>query len=105
MNQLGNNVKITSIPEQAWESYMHTKQRVIDTIVVSVSSSNDPDALQEAKKVDISYYTRLGRQRPNHDHPILVTFQRKEDKDNLLKGKCNLPVGIYVSEDFPIHIK
>ena len=55
MNQFGNNVIITGILEQAWESYTHTKQRVIDTIAASISSSNDPDAPLEAKKVDISY--------------------------------------------------
>ena len=104
MNQLRNNVIITGILEQAWESYIHTKQRVIYTIATSVSSSNDPDALLEAK-VDISYCTKLGRQWPNYDCPISVTFQRKEDKYNLLKGKCNLPAGIYINEQFPIHIK
>ena len=48
---------------------------------------------------------RLGKQRPNYDHPISVTFQHKEDKEKLLKGKKNLPIGVYVNEEFPLHIK
>ena len=103
INQLGNNLIITGIPENTWESYSHTKQRVTDTIAASIG--NDPAALAQAEKVEILYCTRIGRQRVNYNCPISVTFQKKEDKDNLLKNKRNLPVGIYVNEEFPTHIK
>ena len=76
-----------------------------DTIAASIGTKNDPAALAQAEKVEISYCTRIGRQRVNYNRPILVTFQKKEDKDNLLKNKRNLPVGIYVNEEFPTHIK
>ena len=36
---------------------------------------------------------------------ILVTFQCKEDKEQLLTNKQNLPPGIYVNEEYPIQIK
>ena len=105
INQLGNNLIITGIPENKWESYSHTKQRVTDTIAASIGTKNDPAALAQAEKVEILYCTRSGRQQVNYNCPISVTFQKKEDKDNLLKNKRNLPVGIYVNEEFPTHIK
>ena len=63
--QLTNNAIIMGIPEQQWESYALTKQRVYDTIAASKGSSNDPEWLNEAKKVEISYCTRIGKYRPN----------------------------------------
>ena len=42
-NQLKNNVIITGIPEQQWETYSTTKQRVRDTIVSALKSYNDED--------------------------------------------------------------
>ena len=75
MNQLSNNVIITGVAEQTWETYEHTKQRVIDTVVASLGKTGNPSEIEEVKCIDISYCTRLGRQRPNFDRPISVTFQ------------------------------
>ena len=75
MNQLSNNVIITGVAEQTWETYEHTKQRVIDTVVASLGKTGNPLEIEEAKCIDISYCTRLGRQRPNFDRPISVTFE------------------------------
>ena len=105
MNKLSNNVIITRVAEQTWETYEHTKQWVIDTVVASLGKTGNPLEIGEAKHIDISYCTRLGRQRPNFDRPISVTFQQKEDKDKLMNGKRNLPMGVYVNEEFPLHIK
>ena len=105
MNQLSNNVIITGVAEQTWETYEHTKQWVIDTVVASLGKTVNPSEIEEAKWIDISYCTRQGRQRTNFDRPISVTFQQKEDKDKLMKGKRNLPMGDYVNEEFPLHIK
>ena len=41
MNQLSNNVIITGVAEQTWETYEHTKQRVIDTVVVSLGKTEN----------------------------------------------------------------
>ena len=105
MNQLSNNVIITRAAEQTWETYKHTKQWVIDTVVASLGKTGNPLEIEEVKCIDISYCTRLGRQRPNFYRPISVTFQQKEDKDKLMKGKRNLPMRVYVNEEFPLHIK
>ena len=75
MNQFSNNVIITGVAEQTWETYKHTKQRVIDTVVASLGKTGNPSEIKEVKCIDISYCTRLGRQRPNFDRPISVTFQ------------------------------
>ena len=50
INQLGNNLIITGIPENTWESYSHTRQRVTDTIAASIGTKNDPVALAQAEK-------------------------------------------------------
>ena len=105
MNQLSNNVIITGVAEQTWETYEHTKQRVLDTVVASLGKTENTTEIEAARNTNISYCTRLGKQRPNFDRPISVTFQRKEDKDKLMKGKQNLPMGVYVNEEFPLHIK
>ena len=83
INQFSNNVIITGVAEQTWETNEHTKQRVIDTVVASLGKIE----IEAAKGTDISYCTRLGKQQPNFDMPISVTFQQKEDKDKLMKGK------------------
>ena len=87
MNQLSNNVIITRVAEQTWETYEHTKQRVLDTVVASLGRTENTTDIESARNTDISYCTRIGRQRPNFDRPISVTFQWKEDKDKLMKGK------------------
>ena len=105
MNQLSNNVIITGVAEQTWETYEHTKQRVLDTVVASLGRTDNTTEIEAARNTAISYCTRLGKQCPNFDRPISVTFQRKEDKDKLMEGKQNLPMGVYVNEEFPLHIK
>ena len=105
MNQLSNNVIITGVAEQTWETYKHTKQRVIDTVVASLGKTENTLEMEAAKSTNISYCTRFSKQRPNFGRPISVTFHRKEDKDKLMKGKQNLPMGVYVNEEFPLHIK
>ena len=105
MNQLSSNVIITGVAEQTWETYEHTKQRVLDTVVASLGKTKNTTEIEVARNTNISYCTRLGKQQPNFDRPISVTFQRKEDKDKLMKGKQNLPMGVYVNEEFLLHIK
>ena len=47
---LSNNVIISGIPEQQWESYTLTKQRVYDTIAATKGTSNDLKAITEAEQ-------------------------------------------------------
>ena len=58
--QLSNNVIISGIPEQQWENYDLTKQRVFDTIAASKGTSNNPKVVEDAQKTEISYCTRVG---------------------------------------------
>ena len=62
MNQLSNNVIITGVAEQTQETYEHTKQRVIDTVVTSLGKTEDTLEIEVAKSTNISYCTRLGKQ-------------------------------------------
>ena len=68
-----------------------------------MESSNNPDQVSEAMKIEISYCSRFGRYRPNSSRPISVTFQRREDKEQLLMNRRNLLPG--VNEEYPIQIK
>ena len=34
-----------------------------------------------------------------------MTFQEREDKEQLLRNKQNLPPGLYVNKEFPIQVK
>ena len=62
MNQLSNNVIITGVAEQTWETYEHTKQRVLDTVVVSLGKTKNTTEIEAARNTNISYCTRLGKQ-------------------------------------------
>ena len=107
-SQLKNNVIITGIPEQQWETYNTTKQRVLDTIASSMKSTTEEERknnIEVSNNTEIAYCTRVGRYRPGKYRPISVTFQRQEDKDTLMSGKSNLPPGLYVNHEYPPHIK
>ena len=74
-------------------------------MVALLGNINNPTKIEEARQTDISYCTRIGRQRSNYDLPILVMFQQKENKEKLMREKRNLPTGVHVNEEFPLHIK
>ena len=99
---------ITGIPEQQWETYSTTKQRVGDTIISSLKCNSDEDRQANATTADnteITYCTRVGRYRPGKFRPISVTFQQQEDKEMLMAGKTNLPPRLYVNHEYPPHTK
>ena len=67
---------------------------------------SDPTvALEEARKIEITYCSRIGSYQLNHPHPISITFQNSEDRQNLMQSKKNLPKGVYVNEEYPVSIK
>ena len=53
-SQLENNVLINGQPEQPWESYELTKERVLDIIAASLSSTDMEKAWKTAKNTEIS---------------------------------------------------
>ena len=71
--------------------------------------SADPEeksqALQEVEKMDISYCTHVGKYKLNSNRPISATFTHCDDKECLMKGNKNLPPGIYINNEFPLHVK
>ena len=60
MAQLNNNVIINSMPEQPWELYEVTKERITEVIVSSMGSKDDLSIKEEAKKVEITCCSKLG---------------------------------------------
>ena len=103
--QLSNNVIISGISEGPWENYDMMKQRVHDTVAASMGDAGDIACQEQAKKVEITCCRCVDRFRPNHNQPIAITFQKKEDKEMLLGSKKKLPAGIYVNEDFLPDVK
>ena len=104
-SQLENNVIISGQPEQPWEPYELTKERVFDTIAASLGITDLEIARKTAESTEIASCKRIGRYRMGKSRPISVTFQKKDDKQKLLENKRNLPTGIYVNEEFPSHVK
>ena len=103
-SQLSNNVIVTGIPEQTWEPYECTKQRVYDTISSAIAASDpsmENSTLEEARAMDIAYCTRVGKYRPNHNSPISVTFTRRDDKERVMLIKNKLPTRIYINNEYP----
>ena len=54
LSQLGNDIIISGMQEQPWESYSTTNEQVYDKIAVAMGGVDQSTALQEARKVDIS---------------------------------------------------
>ena len=104
-SQLENNVMISGQLEQPWESYELTKERVLDMIAASLGSTDMEIARKTARNTKISSCRRTGRHKMGRSRQILVTFQKKDDKQKLLENKRNLPTGIYVNEEFPLQVK
>ena len=103
--QLKNNIIISGVPENQWETYETTKARVHDTIASSIPNGNRDEALEEARCIEIVCCTRIGQYQLNRSQPISVTLQRYDDKENILQNKRNLLTGIYINEEYPIKVK
>ena len=103
--QLENNAIISGQPEQPWEPYELTKERVLDTIASSLGIADLEIARKTANSTEIASCKRIGRYRMGKSRPISVTFQKKDDKQKLLNNKMKLPTGIYVNEEFPAQVK
>ena len=103
--QLENNIIINGQPEQPWEPYELTKERVLDTIALSLGITDQELAKKTAKSTEIVRCKRIGRYRMGKSRPISVTFQKQEDKQKLLDNKMKLLTGIYVNEEFPAQVK
>ena len=101
---MGNNVIISGIQEQPWEGYTTTKESVYETIATAMGGSNLEESMKDARKIDITCCTRIGKYQPNRPRPISVTFSQKEDRQRLLENKRNLPNGIFINEEFPPHM-
>ena len=68
MAQLNNNIIINGMPEQPWETYEVTKERITEVIASSMGLMDDPSIKEEAKKVEITCCSRLGTYKlGNHD--------------------------------------
>ena len=106
--QLSNNIIITGIPEQPYETYEKMKQHIYDT-VASALLVTDPTleekALAEAHEIDIVYCSHIGRQKLGQNRPISVTLNRRDDKEKIMSIKTKLPTGVYINNKFPLHVK
>ena len=105
LSQLRNNVIISRMPEQPWESYSTTKECVYDSIASAMGGEDLTETKKEACKIKITCCSRTGTYQLNRLRPTSVTFQCHDDKQKLLESKRNLPKGIYFNEEFPPHIK
>ena len=106
--QLNNNIIITGFPEQPFETYERTKQCIYDTIAVALQASDQSlkdRVLEEAKKVDIVYCSRIGKHMLGQNRPISVTLNRRDDKERIMTLKSKLPQGVYINNEYPLHIK
>ena len=75
LSQLGNNVIISRMPEQPWESYSTTKEHVYDTIALAMGGEDPDETKKEVHKIEITCCSRTGTYQLNHLGPISVTFQ------------------------------
>ena len=55
---------ITGVQEQPWEGYSTTKERVLETIATAMGGNQLEETMKEARKIDISCCSRIGKYRP-----------------------------------------
>ena len=65
LTQLGNNVIISGMQEQPWEGYTTTKERVYETIASAMGGDNLEETMKDARKIDITCCTRIGKYQLN----------------------------------------
>ena len=65
LNQLGNNVITTGVQEQLWEGYSTTKERVLETIATAMGGNQLEESMKEARKINISCCSRIGKYQLN----------------------------------------
>ena len=61
--------------------------------------------LSEAQRVDIVYCSRIGRQRLGQNRPISMMLNGRDDKEKIMSIKSKLPQGIYINNEYPLHVK
>ena len=69
------------MPEQPWETYECTKERMIDAIASMMGSRDDTKVRSEARKVEIAFCSMIGTYKLGKPKPISVTFQKRDDKE------------------------
>ena len=104
-SQLRNNVLVTGIQEGTYKQYSTTKLRIQEMIAVTINSGNAAQDLETVKSIEITDCKWLGKYRNNHARPISVTFAIRDDKESFLPNKHQFPNGIYMNEEYPLHIK
>ena len=62
-------------------------------------------AFEEAMKVDIVYCTRIGKQKLGYNRNISITLSKCDDKEWIMGIKSKLQQGIYINNEYPIHVK
>ena len=90
MAQLSNNIIVTGIPEQPFETYEKTKQRIYDVIAEAIKNSDPTQemcAMNTAKNIDITYCSRVGKSKPGQNRPVSVSLGCKDDKEKLMSIK------------------
>ena len=67
---------------------------MVEAIPASMGSKDDADSKEEAKKVEISCCSRVGIYKLGKPRQISVTFQKWDDKEQLMAAKKNLLQGL-----------
>ena len=106
--QLSNNIIVTGIPEQPFETCNKTKQHMYYIIIEAIKTL-DPSqvdvAMEEVMKLDITYCTRVSKAKLGVNRPISVTFGRRDNEEKIMSIKSKLSQGIYINNKYPLHIK
>ena len=101
LTHIGNNVIISEMQEQPWKGYTMTKESMYETIASVMGGDNLEETMKDARKIDITCCTRIGKYQLNRPRPISVTFNRKEDRQKLLENKRNLLMVYSSMKNFP----
>ena len=106
--QLSNNVILTGVLEQPFETHNKTKQQIYNIIAEAIRSSETFElnrSLEEAMSLDISYCTTVGKAKMGMNRPISMTFSSRDDTERIMSIKSKLPQGIYMNNEYPLHVK
>ena len=97
---LEGNIIFQGIPEQLWEAYEVTKEKVLTAVSHTISGTSQEDRMQQARMIPTKDVQRIGRHVVMKTRPVLVEFCHKANAEFLLSNRSHIPKGVYIDKQF-----
>ena len=97
---LENNVIISGVKEDAWETDAALKEKVINLIAYTVDAQDPDTQLEKARKAKIVKVSRIGFYSSKRGRPVSVQFEKHSEVMYFWDNKGYLPENITVRKEY-----